>query len=135
MPQGKQGQTYKELGYETSEKIHQLGKKVSITDRLKPTLFSSNRKTGQYFSDKNIHIQLFHCSSATGSPIVAGSAPTKFFRETPVEMLSLKYKKRGLSQPKKPRNQTYDNWMQNYLHQQRVSTMLCKPYFHHIGLQ
>lgn len=95
MPQGKQGQTYKELGYETSEKIHHLGKKASITDRLKPTLFSSNSKTGQYFSDKNIPIQLFHCSSATGSPIVAGSAPTKFFRETPVEMLSLKYKKRG----------------------------------------
>lgn len=40
MLQGKQGQTYKELGYETSEKIHHLGKKMPITDSLKPRFFS-----------------------------------------------------------------------------------------------
>lgn len=91
MLQGKQGQTYEELGYKTSEKIHHLGKKMSITDSLKPRFFSWNtEKLLSIFQIKISKIQLFHCSTASGSAtLVTESVLTKFFRERPVEMVAL----------------------------------------------
>jgi len=53
MPQPKQVQANKELGYETSEKIFPLGKKVSITDSLKPaSFFKKYGEITQYFFRK-----------------------------------------------------------------------------------
>ena len=91
MPQGKQGQTYEELGGETSEKIHLLGKEVSTTEILKPKSFSwSTEKPLSVFQRKISKIQLFNCSCASEpATSVAESVPIKFFTERHVEMMSL----------------------------------------------